>query len=131
MYCGRTHDEAHRVAGGPVIRYLDFFGSIDARSPHRSKAYEHHQGGTQGMFDGITSRMLDEQKLLLMSDPAGLVERIDWARDYYGLDYLLLEVGQGGLPHEQVTESLTRFAEEVMPVFAAGSGPGDAVRDAR
>jgi len=120
MFCGDTHEGAHRTAGDDVIRYLDFFGSIDARSPHRSKAYEHHtgSGGTRGMYDGITSKMLDEQKLVLISDPAGLVERIEWAREYYGVTYLLLEVGQGGLSHEHVEESLSRFAAEVMPHFA-------------
>jgi len=115
MYCGETHRDAHAVAGGKVIRYLDFFGSIDAKSPHRSKAYEHHRGGTKGMFEGITSELLDEQQLLLISDPNGLVERIEWAKEYYGLDYFLLEVGQGGLAHERVVESLTRFAREVVP----------------
>ena len=115
MYCGESHAEAHAVAGRKVIRYLDFFGSIDAKSPHRSKSYEHHRGGTKGMFEGITSEMLDEQQLLLISDPKGLIERIEWAVDYYGLDYFLLEVGQGGLPHERVMESLTRFAKEVIP----------------
>lgn len=118
MYCGETHREAHAIAGASVIRYLDFFGSIDAKSPHRSKAYAAHQGGTKGMFDGITSEMLDAQQLLLISDAAGLVERIEWARAYYGLDYFLLEIGQGGLPHERVMESLGRFAREVMPRFA-------------
>ncbi len=117
MFCGETHAEAHRVAGGRVIDYLEFFGSIDARSPHRSKAYEHHQGGTKGMFDGVTSEMLDEQRLLLVSDSEGLVERIEWAQQYYGLNYLLLEVGQGGLAHQRVEESLRRFSKQVMPNF--------------
>jgi len=118
MFCGETHREAHRVAGGHVLDYLAFFGSIDARSPHRSKAYEHHGTGTRDMFAGVTSEALDEQHLLLISDPAGLVERIEWAREYYGLDYLLLEIGQGGLAPARVEESLTRFATEVMPRFA-------------
>jgi alkanesulfonate monooxygenase SsuD/methylene tetrahydromethanopterin reductase-like flavin-dependent oxidoreductase (luciferase family) len=121
MFCGETHAEAHREAGGRVIDYLKFFGSIDARSPHRSKAYEHHKGGTEQMFDGVTSETLDEQGLLLVSDPRGLVERIEWAQKYYGLNYLLLEVGQGGLVHERVQESLVRFSRDVMPRFPRGS----------
>ncbi len=75
------------------------------------------------MFDGVTSEMLDAQQLLLVSDPAGLVERIEWAREYYGLDYLLLEVGQGGLAPERVEESLTRFAKEVIPRFTRIAEP--------
>jgi hypothetical protein len=100
-----------------VIDYLEFFGSIDARSPHRSKAYSHHTGGTQEMFAGVTSELLDKDGLLLVSDANGLIERIEWAREYYGLNYFLLEIGQGGLAHDQVEASLTRFAKEVMPRF--------------
>lgn len=118
MYCGESHREAHATAGPRVIRYLDFFGSIDAKSPHRSKAYAHHLAGTKNMFDGVTSEMLDAQQLLLISDSKGLIERIEWAKEYYGLSYFLLEVGQGGLPHARVVESLERFAREVMPHVA-------------
>ena len=67
------------------------------------------------MYAGVTSQMLDEQKLLLISDPEGLRQRIEWAHEYYGLDYFLLEIGQGGLAHERVEESLRLFAREVMP----------------
>ena len=118
MFCGESRQEAHRLAGPHVVDYLTFFGSIDARSPHRSKAYEHHGRGSQELFQGLTSESLDEQGLLLFGDAAGLVERIEWAREYYGLDYLLLEVGQGGLAPARVEESLARFATEVMPRFA-------------
>jgi len=132
MFCGTSHSEAHQTAGHHVIDYLDFFGSIDARSPHRSKTYAHHQGGTKGMFKGITSEMLDSQQLLLISDPAGLVERIEWAQEYYGLNYLLLEVGQGGIAPKLVEDSLTRFAREVIPHFAKGaSSPENHKRGSR
>jgi alkanesulfonate monooxygenase SsuD/methylene tetrahydromethanopterin reductase-like flavin-dependent oxidoreductase (luciferase family) len=118
MYCGESDAHAHSTAGGSVIRYLEFFSAIDRRSPHRSKAYEHHQGGSANMYAGVTSEMLSEQRLALIGDPATLCERIRWAEDFYGLNYLLLEVGQGGLPHAEVVASLTRFANEVMPRFA-------------
>jgi hypothetical protein len=42
---------------------------------------------------------------------------VGWARDYYGLNYFLLEIGQGGLPHADVLRSLEHFARHVMPVF--------------
>ena len=63
--------------------------------------------------------MLSEQRLVLMGDPETLIERVQWAREFYGLNYLLLEVGQGGLPHAEVVASLERFAKHVMPHFAA------------
>jgi hypothetical protein len=61
--------------------------------------------------------MLSEQRLALIGDPATLIERIGWARDFYGVNYLLLEVGQGGLLHAEVVASLQRFASDVMPHF--------------
>ena len=36
------------------------------------------------------------------------------------VNYLLLEVGQGGLPHAEVVASLERFAKHVMPDFTDG-----------
>jgi alkanesulfonate monooxygenase SsuD/methylene tetrahydromethanopterin reductase-like flavin-dependent oxidoreductase (luciferase family) len=117
MYCGESDAHAHATAGDAVIRYLAFFSAIDRRSPHRSKAYEHHQGGSAEMYAEVTSEMLSEQRLALIGDPATLIERIGWARDFYGVNYLLLEVGQGGLPHAEVVASLQRFASDVMPHF--------------
>ena len=35
----------------------------------------------------------------------------------YGATYLILEVAQGGEPHEYVVRSLERFAKYVMPAF--------------
>ena len=118
MFCGKDDPHAHGSAGEAVIRYLRFFGAIDEKSPHRTAAYEHHQGGSSEMFEGVTSEMLSEQRLALIGGPETLIERIRWAQDYYGLDTVLLEVGQGGLPHEEVVESLERFASEVIPAFA-------------
>jgi len=117
MYCGTSDAQAHATAGEAVIRYLRFFGSIDQRSPHRTQAYEHHRGGSSDMYANVTSEMLSEQRLALIGEPETVVERIRWASDFYGVNYLLLEVGQGGLPHKEVVASLARFAEHVMPHF--------------
>jgi len=119
MYCGESDAEAHATAGSAVVRYLQFFSSIDQRSPHASHAYEYHRGGASELYANITSEQLDIQRLVLIGDPGTLVERIRWAEAYYGLNYLLLEVGQGGLPHREVLSSLERFAKHVMSRFAA------------
>lgn len=130
MYCGESYEASHREAGEAVLRYLAFFAAIDQKRPHQSKAYEHHKGGTREMFDGMTSQALDEQRLVLMGDPETLIDRIEWLRDYYGLDYLLLEMGQGGLPHAQVMESLERFGREVMPHFRQPGRAAEEDKDA-
>ncbi len=131
MFCGESDVEAHRTAGSRVLDYLDFFGSIDERSPHDSVAYAHHQGGTRKLFAGVTSEVLDEQRLVLIGSPETLVDRIRWAREYFGIDYLLMEVGQGGLAHEEVVSSLKRFAKEVMPHFQADEGYAGLVFEAK
>jgi alkanesulfonate monooxygenase SsuD/methylene tetrahydromethanopterin reductase-like flavin-dependent oxidoreductase (luciferase family) len=62
---------------------------------------------------------MDDMHLLLIGDPDKLIEHIRWAEEYYGANYLILEVAQGGEPHEYVVRSLERFAKYVMPKFSA------------
>jgi hypothetical protein len=46
-----------------------------------------------------------------------LIRRIRQLQDYYGTNYLLFEVAQGGMDPKNVVSSLERFAVEVMPAF--------------
>ncbi len=64
---------------------------------------------------------LDKRNLILIGDPENLIARIRWAQEYYGTNYLILEIAQGGMPHKYVMPSLERFAKYVMPVFRNGT----------
>jgi alkanesulfonate monooxygenase SsuD/methylene tetrahydromethanopterin reductase-like flavin-dependent oxidoreductase (luciferase family) len=117
MYCGESNEEAHRHGGGHVLNYYKFFGSLDQRSPHTSRAFEHYQGGVSKLFGKVTYDDLDQRNLILIGDPENLIARIRWAQEYYGTNYLILETAQGGMPHKYVMPSLERFAKHVMPAF--------------
>jgi len=117
LYCGETNEEAHRNGGGHVLNYYKFFGSLDLRSPHTSRAFEHYKGGVSRLFAGITYEDLDKRNLILIGDAENLVARIKWAQEFYGTNYLILEVAQGGMLHKYVKPSLERFATYVMPHF--------------
>lgn len=117
MYCGESNEEARRNGGDYVLNYYKFFSSLDQRSPHASRAFEHHGGGVSKIFSSVTYEDLDERNLILIGDPENLVARIRWAQEFYGTNYLILEVAQGGMPHKYVMPSLERFAKYVMPHF--------------
>ena len=53
----------------------------------------------------------------MIGEPAFLVDHIAWSREFFGINYLMMEVAQGGEPHELVKRSLQRFAERVIPAF--------------
>jgi alkanesulfonate monooxygenase SsuD/methylene tetrahydromethanopterin reductase-like flavin-dependent oxidoreductase (luciferase family) len=117
MYCGESQEEARRNGGQYALQYFKFFGSLDRLSQHASESFKHHQGGISQIFAGNTYEDFEKSRLLMIGEPAFLVDHIGWAREYYGVNYLLLEVAQGGEPHELVKRSLQRFAKHVMPVF--------------
>ena len=117
MYCGESNEEAHRNGGQHVLNYYKFFGSLDQRSPHTSRSFEHYQGGVSRLFAGLTYEELDKRNLIMIGNPDNLIERIKWAQEYFGTNYLILEVAQGGMPHKYVMPSLERFAKSVMPHF--------------
>jgi alkanesulfonate monooxygenase SsuD/methylene tetrahydromethanopterin reductase-like flavin-dependent oxidoreductase (luciferase family) len=117
MYRGESNEEAQRNGGEYVLNYYRFFGGLDQRSPHRSQAFAAHGGGISKVFAGITYDAIDKKNLILIGDAENLVARIKWAREFYGTNYLILEVAQGGMPHKHVMPSLERFAKYVMPHF--------------
>ena len=59
--------------------------------------------------------------VLLIGDPDALISQVRWAQEFYGATYLILEVAQGGEPHQYVMRSLERFAKLVMPAFLGES----------
>jgi alkanesulfonate monooxygenase SsuD/methylene tetrahydromethanopterin reductase-like flavin-dependent oxidoreductase (luciferase family) len=117
LYCGATNEEAHREGGSYVLQYFKFFTDLDRIKPLTSAAFEQYQGGVSRVFSGTTYEELERQNLLMIGDPERIIERIKWAEEYYGTNYLIFEVAQGGMPHKYVMPSLERFAKYVMPHF--------------
>lgn len=117
LYCGESQDEARRNGGRYALQYFKFFSELDQRSPHTSKAFENYGGGVSRIFAGRTYEDLENARLLMIGEPQYIIDQIHWAREYYGVNYLIFEVAQGGEPHELVMQSLKRFADKVMPAF--------------
>jgi len=61
---------------------------------------------------------MNRNNQVLFGEPAELVRRIGQARDFFGLDLLLMEVAQGGAAPQKVTQALRLFGDEVLPHFA-------------
>ena len=117
MYCGESQEEARRNGGQYALRYFEFFNSLDRRSQHDSESFRHHQGGVSRIFANKSYEDFEKERLLMIGEPAFLVDHIAWSREFFGINYLMMEVAQGGEPHELVKRSLKRFAERVIPAF--------------
>lgn len=126
MYCGEDEKEA-RVHGQVYAeRYLNFFAALDRRSRW------HQANGLQRLYVTLVPEWLKDiarrsngfdgqSHEFMIGDPETLIQRIRRANEYYGTNYLILEVAQGGAPHEYVIRSLERFAKYVMPAFKPGA----------
>ena len=54
----------------------------------------------------------------VFGDPAYCIDRVHQLNEEYGIDEFICYFNQGGLmDHAMVRQSMTRFAEEVMPHF--------------
>lgn len=115
MYCGDSVAEAREHGGRYALQYYKFFEGLDQRLRHTSAAYERYKRGLS--FSAFSYDDLEKMRVLLIGDPDTLIERVRWTAEFYGATYLILEVAQGGEPHEYVMRSLRRFAESVMPAF--------------
>jgi len=58
---------------------------------------------------------LDADNRVLFGDPADLVPRIRDLEENMGVDFLLMEVAQGGAPPDKVMKALDLFGREVLP----------------
>jgi alkanesulfonate monooxygenase SsuD/methylene tetrahydromethanopterin reductase-like flavin-dependent oxidoreductase (luciferase family) len=122
MYCAESEQEA-RDAFQYTLNYLQFFGSLDQRSPHRAKSYEAYIKGAAQMGDA-TYEAFDEANLALIGTPSNIISTIEWVLEYFdGPDYIIMEVAQGGMHPSRVVPVLERFANEVMVKFPEPAEP--------
>jgi alkanesulfonate monooxygenase SsuD/methylene tetrahydromethanopterin reductase-like flavin-dependent oxidoreductase (luciferase family) len=116
FYCGEDSEQARHYGGEHILRYYEFLSALRRRGPHKPPPPPPRQTNktTQIKFSYAD---LDVRNLTMIGDPDSLIARIRWAREFFGTNYLMLEVGQGGMPPSQVVPSLERFAKHVMPTF--------------
>ena len=108
MYCAQTKAEALKYGGQYAINYYRFFAGLD-RLGSRPFLPEH--------FSQVKAEELDAANMVLLGDPDDLVERIEDVRTFYGVDFLLMEIAQGGATNAEVVRSMELFAKNVIPKF--------------
>lgn len=108
MYCSPDREEALRDGRTYAENYYRFFANLSGESPH-NPIYQYYMTA-----DALEMNARDQ---VLLGDPADLTRRIQGLRDRMGLDLLLMEVAQGGAPHEKVCRALESFAAGVIPAF--------------
>jgi hypothetical protein len=106
--------EALRLGGQYATNYYRFFASLD-RLGSRSILPQH--------FSRVSAEELDAANLVLLGDPDDLVTRIGEIRNFYGIDFLLMEIAQGGAPNAEVVRAMELFARHVIPKFRPAGEP--------
>jgi alkanesulfonate monooxygenase SsuD/methylene tetrahydromethanopterin reductase-like flavin-dependent oxidoreductase (luciferase family) len=100
MYCAATNAEAERDGGDYATNYYRFFSKL---------------GGRADFFEKVTGQEMNRAGGVLLGDPENLTRRIGELRDTLGVDFLLMEVAQGGAPADKVIQALELFGTQVMP----------------
>jgi alkanesulfonate monooxygenase SsuD/methylene tetrahydromethanopterin reductase-like flavin-dependent oxidoreductase (luciferase family) len=106
MYCAEDRDEALADGKKYAENYYRFFADLSGKSPNNP---------VYAYYSQANALEMNERNQLLLGDPANLSKRIADLRDQLGLNFLLMEVAQGGAPHEKVCRALELFAKKVMP----------------
>jgi alkanesulfonate monooxygenase SsuD/methylene tetrahydromethanopterin reductase-like flavin-dependent oxidoreductase (luciferase family) len=110
MYCARDEQEALSEGRTYAENYFKFFSRILAEG----------SGGQSPVADRMSkvdALELNAANMTLFGSPASLVDKIARMRDELHLDYLQLEVAQGGCSPDKVVSVLRLFGEQVIPHF--------------
>jgi alkanesulfonate monooxygenase SsuD/methylene tetrahydromethanopterin reductase-like flavin-dependent oxidoreductase (luciferase family) len=106
MYCAPTKAEALRDGGQYATNYYRFFSEVNAQA---------RVGTVPAEYQTMRGEDLDADNRVLLGDPADLVPRINALETDLGVDFLLMEVAQGGAPPDKVLKALDLFGREVLP----------------
>jgi len=112
MYCHEDHKTALRDGQQYANNYYRHFAKLGGAT-ESNPIYSY--------YNELDSLDLNANGQTLLGSPQFLVDQISSYQDDYGLDYLMIEVAQGGAPHEKVCHALELFASEVMPHFKQAS----------
>jgi alkanesulfonate monooxygenase SsuD/methylene tetrahydromethanopterin reductase-like flavin-dependent oxidoreductase (luciferase family) len=108
MYCAQ--DDAESLRDGRIYaeNYYRFFANLTGASPP-NPIYDY--------YSRADALAMNDRNQLLLGSPASLCSKIAQLRDSIGLDFLLLEVAQGGAPHAKICSALELFSKHVIPQF--------------
>jgi alkanesulfonate monooxygenase SsuD/methylene tetrahydromethanopterin reductase-like flavin-dependent oxidoreductase (luciferase family) len=116
MYCAEDEETAIEEGRTYAENYFKFFSQI----------LRDGAGGDTPVTERmsrIDARELNAANLTLFGAPASLIEKIERMREDLHVDYLQLEVAQGGCHPDKVVQALRLFGEHVIPHFKAAAAP--------
>jgi hypothetical protein len=113
MYCDKDLQRALADGKTYTENYYRFTGKLAGVGQYDSG----HGVDTSTFYSEVDVLGMNERNQILIGDPATLRTRIAYLRDLMGLDMLLMEVAQGGAPHDKICSALELFAKEVIPHF--------------
>lgn len=108
MYCAQDHEQA--LADGRIFteNYYRFFAELTGEKANNPMFKT---------YSSVNALEMNQRGQLLLGDPAHLVERLKMYRDTFGMSLILMEVAQGGAPHDKVCSAIELFGAKVMPHF--------------
>ena len=115
MYCAEDLDQA--LTDGRIFaeNYYRFFAPLASGGEPGNPMYD--------FYANADVLKMAERAQVLLGDPDRLTKQISAHQKRLGLDFLLMEVAQGGAPHDKICKSLEVFAKKVIPNFK-DSGKG-------
>jgi alkanesulfonate monooxygenase SsuD/methylene tetrahydromethanopterin reductase-like flavin-dependent oxidoreductase (luciferase family) len=115
MFCAADQAKAEAEGARYARNYFRFFSDLIVNASGPNPTSEAMSKADPGE--------LNARNQTLFGTPAMLVDKIGRMREDWSVDYLQLEIAQGGCDPETVDEALQMFAEEVIPHFRANSAP--------
>jgi alkanesulfonate monooxygenase SsuD/methylene tetrahydromethanopterin reductase-like flavin-dependent oxidoreductase (luciferase family) len=115
VHVGPTGREAREAMRGGVLKYYQNLRTIFAQLP---ESYGDHLPRLRTIEDTIASLPYDTfcRDQGVFGDVAEVVDRLQAARDEFGLSQIIAWFDQGSmLPRAEVERTMRRFAEQVMP----------------
>lgn len=113
MYCAEDRSEALDDGRQFTENYYRFFAELSSTAG---------ENPTTDYYAHADVLAMNDNNQVLLGTPDDLCQKIEGYRDTFGLDFLLMEVAQGGAPHEKVCGALELFAKKVMPNHQGSKG---------
>ncbi len=120
IFCLEDRHQAHRLAK-PAFEWF-YRNLLSQTQPILQKLYDSYEyykrmGHLHTLFSKtLNLKVLETMGMAIVGDPAQCVHKLK-KLEKAGVDHVLLAVGAGALPSEQIQASLRLIAEKVMPHF--------------
>jgi alkanesulfonate monooxygenase SsuD/methylene tetrahydromethanopterin reductase-like flavin-dependent oxidoreductase (luciferase family) len=110
---------ASKAREHPEASITSYFGVLqNMYSTPQAKELARHNPRMQEMQERLKSMTYDHmlENFAIFGEPAFCIDRIQWLKETFGISQFICWFNTGGkIPHQQVMESMTLFAEQVMP----------------